>query len=99
MEWQPSSTAPRISFSVTPLQLQMNMETGLLIGTILNKIVAKMDPEIKPPTSAPENPPGEAGAAIPSEALLQGRAEVLIRHEGRLYRLRRTRLGKLILTA
>jgi hemin uptake protein HemP len=39
------------------------------------------------------------GPVLDSQALLGGRPEVLIRHEGRLYRLRRTRLGKLILTA
>jgi hemin uptake protein HemP len=36
---------------------------------------------------------------VESEALLQGAEEIVIRHNGRLYRLRRTRLGKLILTA
>lgn len=36
---------------------------------------------------------------VESSDLLGGRPEVVIRHEGRLYRLRRTRLGKLILTA
>ena len=55
-----------------------------------------MKPEIKPPARLP---PAAPEVPIPSEALLRGRAEVLIRHEGRLYRLRRTRLGKLILTA
>jgi hemin uptake protein HemP len=36
---------------------------------------------------------------LESAALLQGSAEVVIRHAGREYRLRKTRLGKLILTA
>jgi hemin uptake protein HemP len=40
-----------------------------------------------------------AAAALDSAALLQGRSEVVIRHAGREYRLRRTRLDKLILTA
>jgi hemin uptake protein HemP len=67
----------------------------LLIRTILTTIVHAMKPESKPPEArSPETIP-----PISSEALLQGRPEVLIRHEGRLYRLRRTRLGKLILTA
>lgn len=48
---------------------------------------------------APANPGGEEPAVVESRALLGDRQEVLIRHEGRLYRLRRTRLGKLILTA
>jgi hemin uptake protein HemP len=41
--------------------------------------------------------PGER--EIDSRELLGATGEVAIRHEGRLYRLRRTRLGKLILTA
>ena len=36
---------------------------------------------------------------VDSRNLLPGGGELLIRHEGRVYRLRRTRLGKLILTA
>ena len=36
---------------------------------------------------------------VQSSELLKGGQELLIQHEGRLYRLRRTRLGKLILTA
>ena len=36
---------------------------------------------------------------VDSAALLGPGDELLIRHEGRIYRLRRTRLGKLILTA
>ncbi|HSV69920.1 MAG TPA: hemin uptake protein HemP [Methylibium sp.] len=39
-------------------------------------------------------PPG----AVPSAALLQGRTAVHIEHNGALYLLRATRLGKLILT-
>ena len=49
-------------------------------------------------------PPAEAAASaderiLDSRELLGPRDEVLIRHEGRLYRLKRTRQGKLILTA
>jgi len=36
---------------------------------------------------------------IDSATLLQGGAEIVIRHGGREYRLRRTRFDKLILTA
>jgi hemin uptake protein HemP len=45
-------------------------------------------------------PPGKQDAPAPldSSELFQRRQEVLIRHEGALYRLRRTRNGKLILT-
>jgi len=52
-------------------------------------------------TSAP--PPGNGGedqrpAPLPSEALLRGRRLVEIAHNGEVYRLQATRLGKLILT-
>ena len=63
----------------------------------------KMSQEIKspsgpmPPARKPSLPGGER--LIESSDLLEGAAEVLIHHEGRIYRLRRTRLGKLILTA
>ena len=57
-----------------------------------------MDPNRKPPESIPSTAPPEPGP-ITSDTLFQGRAEVVIRHNGRDYRLRRTRLGKLILTA
>ena len=60
-------------------------------------------------TSAPlPAPAGEAPAApgareprrppLPSEQLLQGRRLVEIVHNGEVYRLQATRLGKLILT-
>ena len=35
---------------------------------------------------------------LPSEALLRGRRQVEIAHNGEVYRLQATRLGKLILT-
>jgi len=35
---------------------------------------------------------------ISSEALLNGRSEIQIQHEGEIYRLRRTSKGKLIMT-
>ena len=46
--------------------------------------------------------PADAGetrrAPVPSEQLLQGRRMVEIVHNGEVYRLQATRLGKLILT-
>jgi len=48
--------------------------------------------------------PGTPGSAVPhstildSHCLLQGAREVLIQHQGQLYRLQATRQGKLILT-
>jgi hemin uptake protein HemP len=44
------------------------------------------------PSGDPRRPPG------PSEQLLQGRRIVEITHNGEVYRLQATRLGKLILT-
>lgn len=41
----------------------------------------------------------EAGHRVTSQALLGGRQELLILHQGREYRLRVTQNGKLILTA
>ena len=40
----------------------------------------------------------EAARVFDSAQLLDGRAEIYIRHQGELYRLRQTRQGKLILT-
>lgn len=37
-------------------------------------------------------------APIPSASLLRGRDSIAIEHNGRLYHLRKTRQGKLILT-
>ncbi len=43
--------------------------------------------------------PGYRVTRVPSEALLGERGELIIVHAGREYRLRRTSLGKLMLTA
>ena len=56
-----------------------------------------MDTERKP--SPRPSGPAQPQPVVESEVLLGDRQELLIRHAGRLYRLRRTRLGKLILTA
>lgn len=42
--------------------------------------------------------PQDGVPAVESQALLQGRKAVTIHHNGALYRLQATRLGKLILT-
>jgi hemin uptake protein HemP len=47
------------------------------------------------PTRAPED---QRPAPLPSDALLRGRRVVEISHNGEVYRLQATRLGKLILT-
>jgi hemin uptake protein HemP len=76
---------------------------------IRNKIMPEMTPKSNKPHSDQDDPGAQpptapdAGRGTPrvleSSELLGAQGEVLIRHEGRMYRLRRTRLGKLILTA
>lgn len=64
--------------------------------------MSSVPPPIQPAAAA-EPPAAEAGTALPlldSRMLFSGgRNEIGIRHNGRTYRLRCTRLGKLILTA
>ncbi|MCK6491219.1 MAG: hemin uptake protein HemP [Planctomycetes bacterium] len=50
------------------------------------------------PGDAADTPHPAGGACIRSDDLLKGRDEVLLVHDGQIYRLRRTRSGKLILT-
>ncbi|MFZ3322848.1 MAG: hemin uptake protein HemP [Usitatibacter sp.] len=78
------------------------LRIGLQIRTIRNIMMHKMSGKSNsslaeaasgPPAAAPVQP------VVESRDLLGARGEVVIRHEGRLYHLRRTRLGKLILTA
>lgn len=58
-----------------------------------------MNPQCKTP-GGPEPPDSLPPVKeLESRALLGPAGEVRIRHGGRLYRLRRTRQGKLILTA
>ncbi len=55
----------------------------------------------QPASAAPPARSGERAAvpdAVRSEALLQGRSHISIMHNGEIYQLRATRLGKLILT-
>ncbi|HSI52774.1 MAG TPA: hemin uptake protein HemP [Ramlibacter sp.] len=56
---------------------------------------APRDPQ--PPSAAPTPEPG-APRTLASSELLQGERFVEIRHNGEVYRLQATRLGKLILT-
>lgn len=51
-----------------------------------------------PPHSAPPASTAPRRAPVPSEQLLQGARIVEIAHNGEVYRLQATRLGKLILT-
>ncbi len=55
----------------------------------------------EPPPGPPPGRMADAGPRLPvvdSERLLQGARCVEIRHNGEIYRLQATRLGKLILT-
>ena len=56
-------------------------------------------PPPRTPIPAAAGTPGDTAEPVDSATLLRGFDEVVIRHNGRDYRLRRTRLGKLILTA
>lgn len=62
-----------------------------------------MTPALKDPKSSPNKDLGREGGdravVMKSAELFAGRNEVIIVHNGREYRLRCTRLGKLILTA
>ena len=55
--------------------------------------------QARPGLASPAAAGRDPTPVVDSDALFQGGAEVVIRHAGREYRLRRTRLGKLILTA
>ena len=58
-----------------------------------------MAPDRNTPETDPADHPGKPPATVESDRLLGPGGELRIRHEGRIYTLRRTRLGKLILTA
>jgi len=50
------------------------------------------------PMSQEDAPPHKESLAVDSSALLQGNKTVAIVHNGSIYRLQATKLGKLILT-
>jgi hemin uptake protein HemP len=60
-----------------------------------NNYRSYVTPQVKPPS----NPLRDAPQRVASESLLGRRGELVIVHNGREYRLRRTQSGKLILTA
>ena len=63
--------------------------------TTLPAATTRPDTPVEP--HAPELP-ANAAPALSSQAVLQGRTQVTIEHNGALYRLQSTRQGKLILT-
>lgn len=56
-------------------------------------------PVLRPqPEAAPLAAAAVAAAPVPSDQLMQGRKTIEISHNGSVYRLQATKLGKLILT-
>jgi hemin uptake protein HemP len=53
---------------------------------------------IDPRVQSPRQPEAVEARLLDSRELLRGERELLIHHHGKLYRLRLTRAGKLILT-
>ena len=52
-----------------------------------------------PPAKLPTGPfATHAGSCLQSQSLLQGKSSVAIQHNGTVYRLQATKMGKLILT-
>lgn len=80
-----------------PLQMQMYMAVRIVLQTrMIRNSMFGMSP-LNPPNGP--SPPAPAAPVVESADLFNGAAEIVIRHAGREYRLRRTRLDKLILTA
>jgi hemin uptake protein HemP len=79
---------------------QMSLQTRMIRNTMMPHMADKSN---SPKGEGPPGPnaPGHLQGVriVESRDLLGGGHLVVIRHEGRLYHLRRTRLGKLILTA
>ena len=74
----------------------MRLQTRTIRNTILPMPSPKSKPDVSP--GAPPPHPRKA-PVLDSATLFGGGNEVVIVHAGREYRLRRTRLDKLILTA
>jgi hemin uptake protein HemP len=55
-------------------------------------------PALSPSAAPRAAAAGAANVVLDSEALFAGQQTVLIRHQGEVYRLQKTRQGKLILT-
>ena len=78
----------------------MRLQIRMIRNTMMPHMASKSN---GPKGGAPPEPPTpeelQGERVIESRDLMGGRHLVVIRHEGRLYQLRLTRLGKLILTA
>lgn len=72
------------------------MQATLTAASILRPAPSRPAASEEPsPAGAPAQP---AACAVDSSALLQGHKTVAISHNGSVYRLQATKLGKLILT-
>ena len=69
------------------------------IRPVLQAPPADTQEKARTPGSDIDRAPEGDVLTVESSRILSGRQEVAIRHNGRTYRLRCTRLGKLILTA
>lgn len=63
------------------------------MSPILQRLRAMHETTSNPPL----RPDDKSPRVLPSEELLQGQKEVMIQHEGEIYRLRLTRNGRLVL--
>ncbi len=79
------------------LRASANGVTSHRRNEIRHSALADVRAEQPPLSSGGSTAAGEA-RVLHSDALLQGRSHVLIAHNGEMYQLRATRLGKLILT-
>ena len=83
------------------MSLQMRKIRNRITSSYPNKAFPMSSlPPTSPTPAAGPGPMDDPGTpVVESTSLLKGRPEVVILHNGREYRLRHTRLGKLILTA
>jgi len=62
------------------------------------RLPSSSSPEVSPAAAPRATGAGAASIVLDSKALFAGQQTVLIRHQGEVYRLQKTRQGKLILT-
>jgi hemin uptake protein HemP len=64
----------------------------------MNNMPSSTTRQDAPVDTSPSPAYGQTAAPLPSERLLQGRKSLDISHNGMVYKLQTTKLGKLILT-
>ena len=77
--------------------------TSTLVGELIMPLSLPLSHQLKPQTGLPATPAHTANNGSPTSGvnsidLLRGEKAVAIHHNGLIYRLQATRLGKLILT-